>query len=301
MDIGASIFFTEYSISPGELGSALEERGFDSLWVAEHTRIPVVRRFNVPTGGELERQYYDVMDPFVTLSAAAAATKRLKLATGVCLVIQRDTIQTAKLVASLDQVSGGRFIFGIGGGWNAEEMENHGTVYETRFQKMREQIEAMKAIWTMDKAEYHGELVDFPPMMTMLKPVQKPHPAIIVGGAFRFAARRAEVWRRHQPAGFQRRVRRTGGICAALPADGARGWPRSQVFAGDLGRRPGRSRSPKAVPGSWRGTDECPLAAGQSGRDPAHAGPLGEIDPAAPLDRTPRYAQNRAVRRPQRL
>jgi probable F420-dependent oxidoreductase len=159
--------------------------------VAEHSHIPVVRRFNVPTGGELERQYYDVMDPFVTLSAAAAATKRLKLATGVCLVIQRDTIQTAKLVASLDQVSGGRFIFGIGGGWNAEEMENHGTVYETRFQKMREQIEAMKAIWTMDKAEYHGELVDFPPMMTMLKPVQKPHPAIIVGGAFRFAARRA--------------------------------------------------------------------------------------------------------------
>jgi probable F420-dependent oxidoreductase len=191
MDIGASIFFTEYSISPAELGSALEERGFDSLWVAEHSHIPVVRRFNVPTGGELERQYYDVMDPFVTLSAAAAATKRLKLATGVCLVIQRDTIQTAKLVASLDQVSGGRFIFGIGGGWNAEEMENHGTVYETRFQKMREQIEAMKAIWTMDKAEYHGELVDFPPMMTWPKPVQKPHPAIIVGGAFRFAARRA--------------------------------------------------------------------------------------------------------------
>jgi probable F420-dependent oxidoreductase len=191
MDIGASIFFTEYSISPAELGSALEERGFDSLWVAEHSHIPVVRRFNVPTGGELERQYYDVMDPFVTLSAAAAATKRLKLATGVCLVIQRDTIQTAKLVASLDQVSGGRFIFGIGGGWNAEEMENHGTVYETRFQKMREQIEAMKAIWTMDKAEYHGELVDFPPMMTWPRPVQKPHPAIIVGGAFRFAARRA--------------------------------------------------------------------------------------------------------------
>ena len=132
MDIGASIFFTEYSISPAELGTAIEDRGFDSLWVAEHSHIPVTRRFNVPSGGELERQYYDVMDPFVTLSAAAAATRRLKLATGVCLVIQRDTIQTAKLVASLDQVSGGRFIFGIGGGWNAEEMENHGTVYQTR-------------------------------------------------------------------------------------------------------------------------------------------------------------------------
>src|SRR4029077_4537594 len=122
MDIGASIFFTEYSISPAELGTLLEERGFDSLWVAEHSHIPVTRRFNAPTGGELGRQYYDVMDPFVTLSAAAAVTRRLKLATGVCLVIQRDTIQTAKLVASLDQVSGGRFIFGIGGGWNAEEM-----------------------------------------------------------------------------------------------------------------------------------------------------------------------------------
>jgi len=145
----------------------------------------------VPTGGELERQYYDVMDPFVTLSAAAAATTRLKLATGVCLVIQRDTIQTAKLVASLDQVSCGRFIFGIGGGWNAEEMENHGTAYETRFKKLREQIEAMKVIWTKDKAEYHGEVVDFPPMMTWPKPVQKPHPPIIVGGAFRHAARRA--------------------------------------------------------------------------------------------------------------
>jgi probable F420-dependent oxidoreductase len=131
------------------------------------------------------------MDPFVTLSAAAVVTKRLKLATGVCLVIQRDTIQTAKLVASIDQVSGGRFIFGIGGGWNAEEMEDHGTDYTTRFKKMREQIEAMKEIWTKDKPEYHGEIVDFPPMMTWPKPVQKPHPPIIVGGAFQYAARRA--------------------------------------------------------------------------------------------------------------
>src|ERR1700757_3605905 len=191
MDIGASISFTEYSISPVELAVALEERRFDSLWVAEHSHIPVVRRFNVPTGGELERQYYDVMDPFVTLSAAAAVTNRLKLATGVCLVIQRDTIQTAKLVASLDQISGGRFIFGIGGGWNAEEMEDHGTVYETRFKQLREQIEAMKEIWTKEKPEYHGEIIDFPPMMTWPKPVQQPRPPVIVGGAFPWAARRA--------------------------------------------------------------------------------------------------------------
>jgi probable F420-dependent oxidoreductase len=192
MEFGASIFFTEYSISPIELATALEERGFDSLWVAEHSHIPVTRRFSPPgSGGELGRQYYDVMDPFVTLSAAAAVTKRLKLATGVCLVIQRDTIQTAKLVASIDQVSGGRFIFGIGGGWNAEEMEDHGTVYATRFRKMREQIEAMKEIWTKDTAEYRGEIVDFPPMMTWPKPVQKPYPPIIVGGAFQYDARRA--------------------------------------------------------------------------------------------------------------
>ena len=190
MEIGAAIFFTDYSMAPSELAVALEERGFGSLWVAEHSHIPVARRFNVP-GGELTKQYYDVMDPFVTLSAAAAVTTRLKLATGVCLVIQRDTIQTAKLVASLDQVSNGRFLFGIGCGWNAEEMEDHGTVYETRTLKMREQMEAMKEIWTKSEPEYHGTIVDFAPMMTWPKPVQKPHPPIIVGGAFRLAARRA--------------------------------------------------------------------------------------------------------------
>src|SRR6266581_971435 len=191
MQFGASIFFTEYSMSPGELAVALEDRGFDSLWVAEHSHIPVTRRFTLPGSMELTRQYYDVMDPFVTLAAAAVVTKRLKLATAICLVIQRDTIQTAKSVASLDQVSGGRFLFGIGGGWNAEEMEDHGTVYATRFQKMREQIEAMKVIWTQDIAEYHGEIVDFPPMIARPKPVQKPHPPVIIGGAFRLAARRA--------------------------------------------------------------------------------------------------------------
>src|SRR5215468_1778606 len=189
MEFGASIFFTDYSITPTALAVAMEERGFDSVWAAEHSHIPVPRRTRAES--ELGKRYYDVMDPFVTLTAAACATKRLKLATGICLVIQRDTIQTAKLVASLDHVSGGRFIFGIGGGWNAEEMENHGTVYATRFKKMREQIEAMKEIWTKDKPEYHGEIVDFPPMMTWPKPVQKPRPPVLVGGAFPWAARRA--------------------------------------------------------------------------------------------------------------
>ncbi|HJU20614.1 MAG TPA: LLM class F420-dependent oxidoreductase [Stellaceae bacterium] len=191
MEFGASIFFTDYSIAPAELAVALEERGFDSLWAAEHSHIPVSRRSPAPGGGELAKRYYDVMDPFVTLSAAAVATKRLKIGTGVCLVIQRDTIQTAKLVASIDQISSGRFLFGIGGGWNAEEMEDHGTAYATRFKKMREQVAAMKEIWTKDKPEYHGDIVDFPPMMTWPKPMQKPHPPVIVGGAFPWAARRA--------------------------------------------------------------------------------------------------------------
>src|SRR6201987_6214151 len=141
MEFGGSIFFTDYSISPAELAVALEERGFDSLWAAEHSHIPVPRQTPAPGGGELAKRYYDVMDPFVTLTAAAAATKKLKVGTGVCLVIQRDTIQTAKLVASIDQVSNVRFLFGIGGGWNQEEIENHGTEFKTRMKKMREQIE----------------------------------------------------------------------------------------------------------------------------------------------------------------
>ncbi|HZU88715.1 MAG TPA: LLM class F420-dependent oxidoreductase [Stellaceae bacterium] len=191
MEFGASIFFTDYSIAPADLAVALEERGFESLWAAEHSHIPTSRRTPAPGGGALAKRYYDVMDPFVTLTAAAVATKRLKIGTGVCLVIQRDTIQTAKLVASIDQVSGGRFLFGIGGGWNAEEMEDHGTEFATRFKKMREQIAAMKEIWTKETAEYHGDIVRFPAMQAWPKPVQKPHPPIIVGGAYPWAARRA--------------------------------------------------------------------------------------------------------------
>src|ERR1700675_279957 len=156
MEFGAAIFFTDYSMAPVELARALEERGFESLWAPEHSHIPVSRKTPYPGGGELPKEYYDVMDPFVTLTAAAAATKSLKVATGICLVQQRDVIQTAKLVASIDQVSGGRFLFGIGGGWNQDEMENHGTVFETRFLCVRESIEAMKEIWTKPEAENTG-------------------------------------------------------------------------------------------------------------------------------------------------
>src|SRR5690242_15697364 len=191
MHLGAAMFFTDYSMAPGELGRALEERGFESVWAPEHSHIPLSRKSPFPSGGELPKKYYDAMDPFVTLTAAAAATTRLKVGTGICLVVQRDPIQTAKLVSSIDQVSGGRFLFGVGNGWNSDEIENHGTAFKSRHKVARERIEAMKVIWTKSKAEYHGEFVNFDPMMTWPKPVQKPHPPILVGGAFPYGARRA--------------------------------------------------------------------------------------------------------------
>jgi len=175
---------------PGELGPLLEERGFESLWVPEHSHIPVVRTMPFPGGPVLPRPYYDIMDPFLVLTAAAVATKTLKLGTGVCLINQRDPIQTAKQVASIDQLSQGRFLFGVGNGWDKEEMEHHGTVYATRHKLSRERVEAMKRIWTEDTAEYHGEFVNFAPMQTWPKPVQQPFP-VIVGGAFPYGARRA--------------------------------------------------------------------------------------------------------------
>ncbi len=191
MQIGAAMFFTDYSITAPALGRALEARGFESLWAPEHSHIPVGTKSSFPLWDEIPKKYYDVMDPFVTLSAAAVATETLKLGTGICLVMQRDPIQTAKLVASIDRVSNGRFLFGVGNGWNAEEMADHGTAYKTRNKLARERIEAMKEIWTQSKAEYHGEMVDFPPMMMWPKPVQQPYPPVIVGGSWPYAARRA--------------------------------------------------------------------------------------------------------------
>jgi probable F420-dependent oxidoreductase len=191
MHFGGAMFFTDYSMSASELARALEERGFESVWAPEHSHIPLSRKTPFPGGGDLPKPYYDAMDPFVVLAAAAQATKTIKLGTGVALIQQRDVIQTAKLVASIDQVSQGRFLFGVGGGWNQDEMEDHGTVYATRFKRVRESIEAMKEIWTKERAEYHGEFVNFDPMIARPKPVQKPHPPIHVGGAFPHGARRA--------------------------------------------------------------------------------------------------------------
>ena len=191
MHHGVMMFVTDYSMGPAELAVAAEERGFESLWFPEHSHIPASRRSPWPGGPELPKMYYDVMDPFVALGAAAAVTDTIKLATGICLVIQRDPIQTAKEVATLDRISGGRFLFGVGAGWNAEEMEDHGTDFGTRFELMRERVLAMKAIWTEDEAEYHGDYVDFDPMKAWPKPARKPHPPVLVGGGFPHAARRA--------------------------------------------------------------------------------------------------------------
>lgn len=191
MDIGLSIFPTDYSIQPAALARAAEAHGFESLWLPEHSHIPVRRESPWPGGPELPSMYWEVYEPFLALAAAAAVTTRLKLATGICLVVQRDPLYTAKSVATLDRISGGRFLFGVGAGWNAEEMRNHGTEFRTRFGLLRERILAMKAIWTQDAAEFHGRHVDFDPILAWPKPVQRPHPPIHVGGGFPGAVRRA--------------------------------------------------------------------------------------------------------------
>ena len=197
MKFGISTFVTDEGIAPGALASAIEERGFDSLFTAEHTHIPLSRKSPWPRGGELPRKYYRTLDPFVTLTAAAASTERLLLGTGVALVVERDPIITAKEVASLDLVSGGRVIFGVGVGWNREEMENHGTDPRTRGKLVNERIRAMMEIWTKDEPEFHGEYVDFDPIGIWPKPVQKPYPPIYVGGgsrAFDRIARFGDAW-----------------------------------------------------------------------------------------------------------
>jgi probable F420-dependent oxidoreductase len=182
MLVGVFYFPTDYGIAIDELAQALEARGFDSLFFCEHTHIPVSRRTPFPGGGELPKRYAHTHDPFVALSFAAAATKRLKIGTGVALIPQRDPIITAKAVASLDQLSNGRFILAMGGGWNVDEMENHGARYEDRFKLLRERVLAMKALWTQEQAEFHGEFVNFDPAWLYPKPKQKPHPPLFLGG-----------------------------------------------------------------------------------------------------------------------
>ncbi len=194
MHIGVTMFPTDYAIQPHELAVEAENRGFESLWFPEHSHIPTSRKSPWPGGAELPKRYYDTYDPFVALGAAAVVTRRIRLGTGVCLVVQRDPIHTAKEVSTVDRLSNGRVLFGVGGGWNAEEMADHGTAFETRFKLLRERIQAMKEIWTRSKPSFAGEFVKFEEMMQWPKPVQKPHPPIIVGGGFPHGARRAIAW-----------------------------------------------------------------------------------------------------------
>jgi len=182
MHIGTFYFPVSYGIEPGELGRELEQRGFESLFVCEHTHIPASRKSPFPGGGELPKRYSHTYDPFVALSFAAAATTKLVLGTGICLIPQRDPIVTAKSIASLDRLSGGRFVLGAGGGWNVEEMENHGAKYDTRFRLLRERLLAMKEIWTKEEATFQGEFVNFDRIWCEPKPLTKPHPPILLGG-----------------------------------------------------------------------------------------------------------------------
>jgi probable F420-dependent oxidoreductase len=190
MKIGAFMFATDYNIDIVELATAMEDRGFDALFVPEHTHIPSSRLSPFPGGGDLPKKYIHTHDPMVSLAFAAAATKTLTIGTGICLVPQHDPIVLAKAIASLDMLSGGRFVFGIGGGWNVDEMENHGATYDTRFAIMRENILAMKAIWTEDTASFEGDFVNFDKIWSYPKPVQDPHPPILLGGETDYTLRR---------------------------------------------------------------------------------------------------------------
>ena len=183
MQLGITMFPTAYSMRPADLGRAVEARGFESLFFPEHTHIPLSRQSPWPGGGELPEEYKHTYDPFVALATVAAVTERLRLGTGICLVVERDPITTAKEVASLDVLSDGRVLFGVGAGWNREEMANHGTDPRTRMDLMEDRIAAMKAIWTQDEASHHGRFVDFDPIWSWPKPLQRPHPPVIVGGS----------------------------------------------------------------------------------------------------------------------
>jgi len=182
MDFGVAYFPTDDGIEPAELARLAEERGFESVFVTEHTHIPASRDTPYPAGGELPREYFRIYDPFVALTSMAAATQRIKVGTAICLLVERDPIVTAKEVASLDRLSGGRMIFGVGAGWNLEEMRNHGTDPDQRFSILRERVEACRAMWTQEEASYRGRHVEFDRIASFPKPLQEPHPPVLVGG-----------------------------------------------------------------------------------------------------------------------
>ncbi len=217
MKIGISNFPTAYSMRAVELARELEDRGFDSLWVVEHTHVPASRRTPYPLGGELPSIYWESFEPFTFLAQAAAVTTSLKLGTGICLVPQHHPIALAKRAASLDVLSDGRFLFGVGAGWLAEEMENHGVAYASRWQVLREHVLAMQACWTEKEAEFHGEFVDFDPVWVEPKPVSQPHPPIYIGASSRWAVERvaefAQGWYPVQVPEFDQRLEELAAAC----------------------------------------------------------------------------------------
>ena len=247
MRVGVFYFPTDYGIDIRELASAAEQRGFESLLLPEHTHIPKSRRTPFPGGGELPKAYSHTHDPFVALSFAAAVTKKILLGTGICLIPQRDPIVTAKCVASLDRLSGGRVLFGIGGGWNVDEMENHGARYETRFKLMRERVLAMKALWTEEEAAFHGEMVNFDPVWSYPKPAQRPHPPILLGGSSDHTVRRVvefcDGWMPIAREGFDAKE----GMARLRRAAGAAGRDFSKLSISVFGARPD-----EATLGSYR-------------------------------------------------
>lgn len=214
MHIGVLTFVTDDGIGPVELGAALEERGFESLFLAEHSHIPVDAKTPYPGGGPIPPKYYRTLDPFVALTAAAVATENLVLGTGIALVVQRDPIHTAKEVASLDLVSQGRFRFGVGVGWLREEIANHGVDPSVRGRVVDERLDAIIEIWTKEKAEFHGQFVDFDPIYSWPKPVQKPYPPLYLGGG---------------PAGFKRIARLNAGWLSMTPSAEALAGPLEQL------------------------------------------------------------------------
>jgi probable F420-dependent oxidoreductase len=200
MQLGVTIFLTDQTIGPVEVARAVEERGFHSLYLPEHTHIPVERRTPPPTGdGELPEMYRRIVDPYVALAAAAAVTERIELGTGIALVAQHDPIVLAKEIATLDHVSGGRFVFGVGFGWNEDEMEDHGVEYRTRRARVREHVLLMNALWSQDVGAFDGDFVRVSPSWSWPKPVQRPRPRTLIGGAagpklFAHAAEYADGW-----------------------------------------------------------------------------------------------------------
>lgn len=219
MQIGLSTFPTTYSISPLELGREAERRGFDSLWTVEHTHVPASRRTPYPLGGDLPSIYWESYEPFTYLAQVAAVTETLKIGTGVCLAAQHHPLALAKRVASLDALSHGRFLFGVGAGWLSEEMENHGLSYRNRWKVLRECILAMQACWTRKDAEFHGEFIDFDPVWVEPKPVSQPHPPVYIGATSVWAMDRiaeyGQGWYPVQVPEFDERLAKLASACAA--------------------------------------------------------------------------------------